>query len=216
MKQRRSRSLEKTGVAVVLALLMLALVMAPMAVEAKKKPTFPPNPTLVQILDRLPHGRPFQLLAKAILFVDQQVAALQAEVDELQQQVAALLARVQATTINSGFGTTPVLSNQAPATAHVRLEVSFFRNDATPAGAGLSHIIYATVSVASPTEINFISAGNDGVQTANSATLSATPAVIASIAGIADLVAISDTEGATFQLREQGTVSGVYFVKINK
>ncbi|RJR33136.1 MAG: hypothetical protein C4567_17260 [Deltaproteobacteria bacterium] len=207
---------KKAGVAVVLAMLMLALVMVPMAVEAKKKPLAPPDPTLVEILDKLPNGRPFRLLAKAILFVEQQVVDLQAVVTQLQQQVADLLAQFQSTTINSGFGTTAVLTNQAAGSGHVRIEVSFVRNDGAPPGPGLSHIMYAMVSAASLTEINFISAGNDGVQTANSATVSATPTTIASIAGIADLVAITDAEGVTFQLVEQGTVAGVYFVKVTK
>jgi hypothetical protein len=211
MRQMKTR-LGRKGWTLVVALCLLSLLLAPMAASAKKKttPTAPTTPTtLDQILSGLPNGVPFKILAQAIRFVE-------GEVEQLQQQVTELLSQSQSIKLDSGFGTSALLSDVAPATQQVRIEVSFFRTDGTPPGPGLSYIMYAVVSVASPTEINFIYANDNGTQAANNAVVSGTPTTIATITGIANLVAITGTGGVTFELVETGTTAGTYFVKITK
>jgi len=116
-------------------------------------------------------------------------------------------------TIDSGFGTTQILSDVAPGAEPVRLEVSFVPTSGAPPAAG-SYIMYALVSVGTATEINFISAGGDGIQGANFATVP-TVAPIASISTIASLNAIVGSGGTvTFQITELGTTTGKYFVKV--
>jgi hypothetical protein len=224
MRQMRTGSLGRKGWTLIMALCVLTLLLAPVAVDAKigkatpspasnNTPNQPPTPsptlnqTLDQILSGLPNGQPFKLLAQAIQFVEGQVT-------QLQQQVADLLDQSKSITIDSPFGTTAILSDQAPGTEHVRLEVSFVPTSGDPPAANTSYIMYAVVSVESLTEINFISAGNNGLQTANNATV--LPTTIASISGIADLVAITGTNGVTFELVEQGSTGGTYFVKVIK
>jgi hypothetical protein len=211
MRQMKTR-LGRKGWTLVVALCLLSLLLAPMAASAKKKttPTAPTTPTtLDQILSGLPNGVPFKILAQAIKFVE-------GEVEQLQQQVTELLSQSQSIKLDSGFGTSALLSDVAPATQQVRIEVSFFRTDGTPPAAGLSYIMYAVASVASPTEINFIYANDNGIQAANNAVISGTPTTLASITGLANLVAITGTGGVTFELVETGTTAGTYFVKITK
>jgi hypothetical protein len=211
MRQMKTR-LGRKGWTLVVALCLLSLLLAPMAASAKKKttPTAPTTPTtLDQILSGLPNGVPFKILAQAIRFVE-------GEVEQLQQQVTELLSQSQSIKLDSGFGTSALLSDVAPATQQVRIEVSFFRTDGTPPAAGSSYIMYGVVSVASPTEINFIYANDNGTQAANNAVVSGTPTTIATITGIANLVAITGTGGVTFELVETGTTAGTYFVKITK
>jgi hypothetical protein len=216
MRQMKTR-LGRKGWTLVVALCLLSLLLAPMAASAKKKttpttptaPTIPQTQTLDQILSGLPNGVPFKILAQAIRFVE-------GEVEQLQQQVTELLSQSQSIKLDSGFGTSAILSDVAPATQQVRIEVSFFRTDGTPPAAGLSYIMYAVASVASPTEINFIYANDNGIQAANNAVISGTPTTLASITGLANLVAITGTGGVTFELVETGTTAGTYFVKITK
>jgi hypothetical protein len=229
MRQQRFGKVGRKGWSILLALCLLALALAPMAEAATKKPTPPPaTPTLTDLLNSLPNGVPYRTLAQAILLVQSEitglvndVTALKTAVTGLQTAFTALQAQVNAlagqvgtsTTINSGFGTAPILSNFTPGAEPVRLEVSFIPTSGAAPASG-SFIMYALVSVETATEINFISAGGDGLQGANFSVVP-TAAPIATISTIASLNAIAGSGGTvTFQITELGTTAGKYFVKV--
>ena len=191
MRQKRFENVGRKGWSVILALCLLAMALAPTAVNAKKP--IPTDLTLTELLDMLPNGRPYQILEQAILQLAAQVGT--------------------STEIAGGSGTTDILSNVVPGTKHMRLEASFVPTNGDAPSAG-SYIMYAIVSVNASDKINYIKAGGDGLQIGNSATV-LPPAIIASIDGIADLQASQGTTGVTFQLVDKlGSGAGKYFFKV--